>query len=30
MRKIIVAALGAFGGTLGYGYILNAPDHIGG
>ena len=25
MRKIIVAALGAFGGTLGYGYILNAP-----
>ena len=25
MRKIIVAALGAFGGTLGYGFILNAP-----
>ena len=27
MRKIIVAALGAFGGTLGYGYILNAPKN---
>ena len=27
MRTIIVAALGAFGGTLGYAYILNAPKN---
>ena len=25
MKEILVAALGAFGGTLGYAYILNAP-----
>ena len=27
MRTIIVAALGAVGGTLGYAYILNAPKN---